>query len=79
MTLHLAGIRAPRFVDIQARTLGHPVSADAPVLRGDLLFPDSGGVVVATDDRAVIRVGETVVESVTIDALGPIAVRRRLP
>lgn len=78
LVLSLAGIRAPRFVDLQARDLGHAVDAGAPVLRGDLIF-GGGGVAIALDDSHAVRVGETAVERVSIDALGPVDVRRRLP
>ncbi len=78
LTLSIAGIRAPRFADLQAATLGHEVSADAPVLRGDLLFTASGAAV-AIDGTDAIRVDETHVAHAPIASLGDITVRRRLP
>lgn len=71
-----AGIRVPRFVDLQA-TIGHSVGEDAPMLRGDLIFfGDAVGIVTGADH--VITVSDTV-ERVAIAALGDIAARRRLP
>ncbi|MHA6723119.1 NlpC/P60 family protein [Sphingomonas sp. RS2018] len=79
LTLSLAGIRSPRYPDLQAQSLGHEVSNDAPVLRGDLFFTDDGNVAIATGDGSAIRVGATAVERVGVDAIGPVAIRRRLP
>ncbi|URW76445.1 C40 family peptidase [Sphingomonas donggukensis] len=78
LALSLAGIRAPRFADIQADTLGHAVDADAPVLRGDLLF-HGGDVAIAIGESTAIHAGAETVARSDIAALGPIDVRRRLP
>ena len=78
LSLSIAGLKAPRFVDLQAEHLGHTVSNDAPILRGDLLFAD-GRVAIAVDDRTLITVSDTGVVRTGIDAFAPVAVRRRLP
>lgn len=86
LTLSLAGIRAPRFADLQAASLGHAVGDDAPMLRGDLLFFADHAAIVADSDTAihVDAAGEQVVrESIASiiegGAFGPLTVRRRLP
>ena len=76
LSLSLAGIRVPRFVDLQA-TIGRAIGEDAPMLRGDLLFFD-GEVAIATDEANAIRVADRVA-LVPIADLGAISVRRRLP
>ncbi|MGK6319737.1 C40 family peptidase [Sphingomonas sp. DT-204] len=76
LSLSLAGIRVPRFVDLQA-TVGRAVGEDAPMLRGDLLFFD-GEVAIATDETHAIRVADRVAR-VPISDLGAISARRRLP
>ncbi len=78
LSLSIAGIRAPRFVDLQAETLGHPIAAEAPMLRGDLIFTDDGVAIVADDTTAILCGAEGVVRA-PIAALGTVTVRRRLP
>lgn len=78
LVLALTGTKAVRFVDIQARELGHDVSGSAPVLRGDLLFTDSD-VAIATDDAHAIHVGDAGVARSPIAELGTVVLRRRLP
>jgi hypothetical protein len=77
LSLSLAGIPAPRFLDLQAKSLGHLVGESAPVLRGDLIFT-ADGVAIATDAEHAVRAGDTKVELVVIADL-PITARRRLP
>jgi hypothetical protein len=81
LALSLAGIRAPRFADLQARALGHTVADEAPMLRGDLLFyADHAAIVV--DSSSAIHVDGGAVTRTMIDAItgyGPLVVRRRLP
>lgn len=76
LSLSLAGIRVPRFVDLQA-TIGRAISEDAPMLRGDLIFFDSE-VAIATDETHAIRVTDRVT-LVPITDLGVVSARRRLP
>lgn len=76
LSLSLAGIRVPRFVDLQA-TIGRAVGEDAPMLRGDLLFFD-GEAAIAVDEAQAIRVADRVVRIPIVD-LGALAARRRLP
>lgn len=78
LTLSIAGIRAPRFVDLQATSLGHEVSAEAPFLRGDLLF-HADSVAIALDGADAVHVDATAVVRTPIAALGSITIRRRLP
>ncbi len=80
LALSLAGIAAPRFVDLQAATLGHAVGTGAPMLRGDLIF-FADHVAIAVDDVAVVHASPTGVERQAIAGLdyGPIVARRRLP
>lgn len=84
LTLSLAGIRAPRFVDLQASALGHAIDGDAPMLRGDLLFAADRVAIVANTDTA-IHVAADGVRSDPIAAFlnevtpGASIVRRRLP
>lgn len=83
LTLSLAGIRAPRFADLQAATLGHPVDADAPVLRGDLIHV-AGHVAIAVDGDTVIHVADGAVAraplaTVQDEERGTTVTRRRLP
>ena len=86
LCLSLAGIRAPRFVDLQAAQLGHVVGEDAPMLRGDLLFFADHVAIVADGDSAIhvdAKGGAVTRESIAtiVDggAFGPPIVRRRLP
>ncbi|MES2339026.1 MAG: NlpC/P60 family protein [Pseudomonadota bacterium] len=80
LTLSLGGIRAPRFVDLQADTLGHVVGADAPMLRGDLIFFADHVAIVSSDTQAVHVGSEQVVREAIADIdAGAIVVRRRLP
>lgn len=76
LSLSLAGIRAPRFADLQ-QGIGHPVADTAPLLRGDLLFADAGPAI-AVDGEYAIYVTEHVVRGRIAD-LGSITARRRLP
>ena len=78
LALSIAGIRAPRFIDLQASALGHAISPDAPMLRGDLIFTADRVVIVADDVTAILCDGEAVVRA-PIASLGPITTRRRLP
>ena len=78
LTLSVAGIRSPRYADLQAESLGHAVSDGAPMLRGDLLFSD-GAVGVVADGASAIWCGEHVVQQGPITDFGPVSVRRRLP
>ena len=78
LALSIAGLKAPRFVDLQAMTLGHEVSNDAPILRGDLLFTGDS-VAIAVDDGSVIYADDTAVVRASIDTFGPVTIRRRLP
>ncbi|WNO52456.1 hypothetical protein [Stakelama saccharophila] len=48
--LQLAGIAAPRFVDLQSELLGFELDPDAAVRRGDLIFGD-GAAAIMTDDQ----------------------------
>ena len=76
LALLRAGIRAPRFVDLQT-TIGHAVGDDAPIIRGDLIFA-GGDIAIATDDTHVLRVNDKV-EKISVSEFGPITARRRLP
>jgi len=78
LALSLTGLKAPRFVDIQERDLGHPVAETAPILRGDLIFV-SGDVAIATDDSVAITVTDAGVARMSITDLGTVTIRRRLP
>lgn len=78
LSLSIAGIRAPRFVDLQAAHLGHAVACDAPMLRGDLIFSDDLVAIVADDNHAILC-GMDAVTRAPIASLGPIDARRRLP
>ena len=78
LCLSLAGVPAPRFVDLQAAQLGHLVADSAPVLRGDLVF-FGDGVGIATGADTLVHVGADHVEIIGLDALGEVALRRRLP
>ena len=77
LSFALAGVVVPRFLDLQAQRLGDAVTADAPILRGDLLFSDDG-VAIACDGETAVRVGSHHVERVGIAMLGEITVRRRV-
>lgn len=78
LVLSLAGTKAVRFVDIQAKELGHVVSDNAPVLRGDLIFTEND-VAIATDDAHALHVGDAGVARVALADLGTIMTRRRMP
>lgn len=78
LVLSLAGIKAPRFIDIQAAKLGHVVADSAPILRGDLIF-FADDVAIATDANHAIHVGTDKVQIIAIADLGSVATRRRLP
>ena len=78
LSLSVAGLKAPRFVDLQATSLGHEVSNDAPILRGDLLF-SGDRVAIAADDAAVIFADDAAVVRAPVETFGPITIRRRLP
>lgn len=80
LSLSLAGLRSPRFADLQAEQIGHAVAEDAPMLRGDLLFRGSRTAIVMDADT-VVAVGSAAVER---SPLGDFAgegdmIRRRLP
>lgn len=79
LALSLAGIAAPRFTDLQATSLGHPVAVDAPVLRGDLLFwGEQAGI--ALDERRIVHAGAEGVSEIDLSFIPPDQiVRRRLP
>jgi len=86
LTLCLGGIPAPRFRDLQATSIGRPISDGAPILRGDLLYFDDH-VAIAASEKTVIHActeaGKVVQQP--LDALldgnmyGPLNVRRRMP
>lgn len=78
LVLSLSGTKTVRFVDIQARELGHVVSDSAPVLRGDLIFTETD-VAIATDGTHAIHVDDAGVARVALADLGPIMTRRRMP
>ena len=78
LSLSIAGLKAPRFVDLQAATLGHEISSGAPILRGDLLFSEES-VAIAADEASAIYADDTAVVHAPIAAFGPITIRRRLP
>lgn len=80
LVLSFAGIAAPRFVDLQAEQLGHIVSDDAPMLRGDLLFAGERAAMALDEHRAVwadADAGDVVIGA--IEAFGAVEARRRLP
>ena len=86
LTLCLGGIPAPRFRDLQATSIGRPVSDGAPILRGDLLYFDDH-VAIAASEKTVVHASAETREVVQqpLDALldgniyGPLNVRRRMP
>lgn len=85
LVLSMGGISAPRFADLQASRLGHAVSAQAPMLRGDLLyFPDHAAIVV--DDRHAVhadpaggQVARIAIAELCDGRFGEVVARRRLP
>lgn len=79
LVLSVAGLPTPRFADLQAQVLGHPVDASAPILPGDLLFPEAGGAAIAVNGDHVVHAMGQQVERAPVAVLGAIAVRRRLP
>lgn len=81
VTLSLAGIPAPRFLDLQAGHLGHAINDGAPMLRGDLIFFDDH-VAIAADGSHVIHAAADAVTReplAAVTAYGPVTGRRRLP
>lgn len=77
--MRAAGHAAPRFCDLQAKTLGSPVAAESPLARGDLIFFDDHAAIMCDGDTAV-HVADSVVRE-PLDAIvatyGPITARRR--
>jgi len=80
LALSLAGIRAPRFPELQVQGVGHAVAGDAPLLRGDLLFR-GGTTAIALDAGHVVTIVEGAVRRIAADAFDAqeAAIRRRLP
>ena len=74
------------FRDLQATSIGRPVSDGAPILRGDLLYFDDH-VAIAASEKTVVHASAETREVVQqpLDALldgnvyGPLTVRRRMP
>lgn len=79
----LAGVKVPRFIDLQAQAVGVAIDPAAPLQRGDMLFFENGAVIMA-DATTAIHVSEgagvvkqsleTAIES---GALGAIVAHRR--
>ena len=81
LSLQLAGVEAPRFLDLQSTQMGMNLGETAPFVRGQILFfQDHASVVV--DAQNAVHVGATAAVRVPIAALidthGPI-IRRRQP
>ncbi|WP_162236345.1 C40 family peptidase [Sphingomonas sp. Leaf23] len=74
----LAGAPPPRFLDLQADSVGTALAEGDTLRRGDLLF-FADHVAMLVDDTTVIHVTDTVrCDSVTaLDRFGPIRARRR--
>lgn len=80
----LAGIAAPRFVDLQAQAIGTPFDPTAPLRRGDMLF-FAGHALIMVDAESAVHVSEghgvvkesleSVIES---GAHGPVIAQRRV-
>jgi cell wall-associated NlpC family hydrolase len=81
LSLQLASIPAPRFLDLQAAELGMNLSETAPFVRNQVLFFEGHAAVVVDDENAV-HLDATAVVRTPIDALvashGAI-LRRRQP
>lgn len=81
LSLQLAGIEAPRFLDLQSAEMGMNLADTAPFVRGQILFFQNDAAVVL-DAQNAVHVGATGVERAPMAALiathGPI-VRRRQP
>ena len=85
LALGVAGIPAPRFIDLQAALLGHGIAEDAPMLRGDLLY-FADHVAIVADGTQAIHVSaagavarEAIADIVSGGTFGPLLTRRRLP
>lgn len=78
LSLSLAGSPPPRFLDLQAETIGTPLAAGDPLRRGDLIFFNDH-VAMLVDSDTVIHADDVVrCEPVAaLDRFGPIRARRR--
>lgn len=78
LALTLAGSRPPRFLDLQADSIGTPLAEGDTTERGDLLF-FADHVAMLVDGETAIHVDDTVrCEPVAaLDRFGPIRARRR--
>ena len=79
----LAGVRVPRFIDLQAAEIGVAFDPAAPLQRGDLLFFATGALIMADADTAVhVSEGHGVVKqsletAIESGALGTVIAYRR--
>lgn len=78
LALSLAGSPPPRFLDLQAETIGTPLAAGDPLRRGDLIFFNDHVAMLVDTDTAIHADDVVRCEPVAaLDRFGPIRARRR--
>lgn len=78
LALSLAGSPPPRFLDLQAATIGTALAAGDPPMRGDLIFFNDHVAMLVDSDTAIHADDVVRCEPVAaLDRFGPIRARRR--
>lgn len=79
----MTGVRIPRFLDLQAASVGMPLDSGAMLQRGDLVYFQDHATIMVNEAEA-IHVNDMSVEQVSLETLiasgryGPVLARRRI-